>query len=90
MPMPEYQLGWLGVWAVLWLLLVGCTLTVLPAESARAGAWRERGGVGLDTRRLLRSPVPWLAVALVIVVSGFADIVGPMLRRGRDLGGSLA
>ncbi len=78
MPCRSTSLAWLGAWATLWLLLVGWTLTVLPAEiRSRARAWRERGGVGLDTRRLLRSPAPWLAVALVIVVSVFADIVGP-------------
>ena len=78
MPFVQYHLGWLGIWAVLWLLLAGWAITVLPGTiRSRASAWRERGGIGWDARRLLRSPAPWLAVALVAVVAVFADVLGP-------------
>ena len=79
MPMPQYQLAWLGAWGTLWLLLACWALTVLPpAVREHADGWRNRrNGLASVARRLVRSPAPWLALALVGVVSVFADVVGP-------------
>ena len=76
-PQLEYQLGWLGVWGVLWLLLLCWAITTLP-EAIRA---RLRARNDPTTRPFLgqaiRSPAPWLAIGLVAVVALFADVVGP-------------
>jgi hypothetical protein len=81
MPILQYHIGWLGVWAVLWLLLACWAVTVLPTA---VRSWMRRreeasgnGRPWTKAFRVMRSPALWLAVGLVGVFAIFADVVGP-------------
>jgi hypothetical protein len=80
MPQLQYQLGWLGAWGALWLLLACWALTVLPGEirskleaSRASGHGRARSIV----TPVMLSPATWVAVGLVALVVVLADVVGP-------------
>ena len=60
---PEYQLGWLGVWGALWLLLVCWAITTLP-EAIRARLLARNDPTTGPSSARLRSPAPWLAIGL--------------------------
>lgn len=77
-PQLEYQLGWLGAWGALWLLLACWALAVLPGTIRRAWRDRPRGCWPLTAlERAARAPASWLAVGVLALFSLFADVIGP-------------
>ena len=77
MPQLEYQLGWLGAWGVLWLLLACWAISVLPEEIRSLVGTGGARSAGAFLRQALHSPAAWVAVALVAVVAVVADVVSP-------------
>lgn len=90
MPLPQYQIGWLGAWATLWLLLACWAIVVLPGElrvrldgaslEARPRTWTLRDA----TVGLVRWPGIWVAVASVAALVLVADVIGPRAERVAD------